>query len=708
MLGRPDVCCGNVGTTARGQQDKPAENADKYTWLEDVSGERAMEWVKAEDARTAQVLRTDPLFAPFQADALRIFEDKRRLPWPKLRGSHIDNFWRDETFPRGILRTTTVADYATAEPHWRTLLDVDALNKAEHASWVWKDMEVLQPGNRFALVRLAAGGEDAEVVREFDLETGRFVTDGFTLPRSKQTVTWVDHDTLLVARDWGPGTMTVSGYPFVVKRWKRGTPLDSAKEVFRGKPDDEDASPHVLRDAQGHVVEAFVEDLTFFESATFVQTPKGVLRLGLPAKSNVEDLLDGQLLIHLRQDWMPGTSGTGPLAAPRYTQGSLLSVHLPDALRDPSHLQPDVVFAPTATEFLDEVDTSRSRLIVTTLNHVQGAAYSYAHTGNGWTRQPLAVPPNASVSIFSADKSDDTVTLKLSSFITPNSLLLGDATKPASLTTIKSEPARFDATGLVVEQLSAKSKDGTEVPYFIVHRAGLKNDGSNPTLLSAYGGFEVSLTPSYEPSLGKLWLNRGGVYVLANIRGGGEFGPAWHEAGLKTNRQRVYDDFAAVGRDLVARKITSPRHLGIQGGSNGGLLMGVEMEQNPTLWNAVVIQVPLLDMLRYEHIAAGASWVGEYGSVSVPKEREFLASISPYNQLKAGVTYPEPLIFTTTKDDRVGPQHARKFAAKMQEFHEPFFFDEITEGGHAAGADLKQEATTEAETFVYLTRKLME
>ncbi len=693
--------------TARGQQGATTEGTDKYTWLEDVGGERAINWVRAEDARTASVLRADPHFASFQADALRIGGDKRRLPLPMLRGSHVDNFWRDETSPRGVLRTTTTADYATAEPHWRTLLDIDALNKAEHASWVWKGMEVLKPGNRYALVSLAAGGEDADVVREFDLETGTFVKDGFTLPRSKQSATWVDQDTLLVARDWGPGTMTTSGYPFVVKRWRRGTPLASANEVFRGKPEDMQAGPRVLRDAQGHVVEMFEENLTFFESATFVQTPKGVLRMALPAKANIANLLDGEVVVHLHQDWMPEGSGSNP-AATTYVQGSLLSVHLQDVMRDPAHLRPAVVFAPTATEFLDEVETTRDRLVVTTLNHVQGGGYSYAHTENRWVRQALPVPANVSVTIASANDADNTVALKVNGFLTPPSLLSGDASRPASLATVKSQPALFDAAGLVVDQLSARSKDGTEVPYFVVHRASLKYDGTNPTLLNAYGGFEISETPTYSAVRGKLWLDRGGVFVLANIRGGGEFGPAWHEAGLKTNRQRIYDDFAAVGRDLVARKITSPQHLGILGGSNGGLLMGVEMEQNPTLWKAVVIQVPLPDMLGYEHIAAGASWVGEYGSVSVPKERAFLASISPYNQLKPGVTYPEPLIFTTTKDDRVGPQHARKFAAKMEEFHDPFFFDEITEGGHGAGADLKQEATTAAETYVYLSRKLME
>jgi prolyl oligopeptidase len=338
---------------------------------------------------------------------------------------------------------------------------------------------------------------------------------------------------------------------------------------------------------------------------------------------------------------------------------------------------------------------------------VQGRAYVLKPGASGWTKKRLDVPENSTLRIVSANDADETFFLSVNGFLTPTSLYMGDAAT-ASLEVEKTQPALFDASKDVVEQYEATSKDGTKVPYFIVHPKGMTLDGSNPTLLNAYGGFEISETPTYSANIGKLWLEHGGVFVLANIRGGGEFGPAWHEAGLKTHRQRIYDDFAAVGQDLIARKITSTKHLGIEGGSNGGLLMGVEMTQHPDLWGAIVIQVPLLDMLRFEHIAAGASWVGEYGSTSVPAERDFLAGISPYNQLKPGVKYPEPLIFTTTKDDRVGPQHARKFAAKMEEYHEPFLYDEIIEGGHAAGADLKQESRTYAETYVYLAEKLMD
>jgi len=674
---------------------------DKYLWLEDAHGARAMDWVKAEDARTAKILEADPRFAAFSAEALKVSEDPHRLPLPELRGDEIYNFWRDKDHVHGILRKTSATDFAASDPHWQTVLDIDALGKKENTGWVFHGMSCLYPETRYCTVALSVGGEDASTDREFDLQTGRFVDQGFVSPRSKQSVAWLDKDTLFIAREWGPNTMTQSGYPYIVKEWKRGTPLSSAKEVFRGQPTDISASAAVLDDAQGDHLTLFARAVTFFQFRWLVQTPSGLKEIGMPLKATPDGLLEGRLLFEIHEDWTPAPGG------PAYAQGSLLSVRIADLLRDPAHLHPDVVFAPTSDEFLNEVATTRSHIIVTTLKHVLGQAYVYAPSGrDGWSRRPLEVPSNSTIGIVTTSDTGDAFFLSVTGFLTPSSLLAGNAAT-AVLTPSKSEPALFDASHDAVDQLYATSKDGTRVPYFVVHPKNMQYNGKNPTLLNAYGGFEVAETPTYSAVRGKLWLEKGGVFVLANIRGGGEFGPAWHEAGLKTHRQRIYDDFAAVAQDLIDRKITSTPHLGIIGGSNGGLLMGVEMTQHPDLYHAIVIQVPLLDMLRYEHIAAGASWVGEYGSVSVPDERAFLEKISPYNQLKPDVKYPEPFIFTTTADDRVGPQHARKFAAKMEEFHEPFLYDEITEGGHGAGADLAERARTFAETYVYLAEKLM-
>jgi prolyl oligopeptidase len=686
--------------TARAQNS--TDPPDKYQWLEDVNGERSMAWVNAENERSAKALDVGPVYNTLTETALKVLESPTRLPNPQFRVGEVYNTWQDAQHVRGILRRTSLESYLTDQPDWHTILDYDALAKEDNEKWVAHGLNCLYPGDGLCLVTLSAGGEDADTLREFDLKTGKFVENGFVLPHSKQNVAWVDKDTLLVARNWGPGTMTQSGYAFVVKLWKRGTPLDSAKEVFRGKPSDVSAGPGALHDSQGHTAILLDRGVDFFHREVALYTPEGPKKISIPGKSEIHGMLDGQIVLELNEDWKPeGLSTT-------FKQGSFVALDLEAVKKDPVHLKPTIIFTPTAEEFGQEAAVTKNHLILTTLDHVQGRAYIYTRSPkNTWTSKKLDIPDNLSVSIETVNTSDDHFFLETTGFLTPSSLLLGDAST-TTLKLAKTLPAQFDASNLVVEQLNATSTDGTKVPYFIVHRKDIKYDGSNPTLMTAYGGFQVSETPRYSGIVGKLWLERGGAFVLANIRGGGEFGPAWHDAGLKTHRQVIYDDFAAVAKDMFTRKITSPRRLGIVGGSNGGLLMGVEFTQHPDMWNAVVIQVPLLDMLRFEHIAAGASWVGEYGTVTKPDEHEFLASISPYNQLKPDGNYPEPLIFTTTKDDRVGPVHARKFAAKMEEFHKPFYYDEIVEGGHAAGANLKEQAKTWSEQYTYLTRKLMD
>jgi prolyl oligopeptidase len=698
-----------IGAVPARAQQSSLEQPDKYVWLEDIYGERQLAWVKAENARTAAVLEKDSHLAPLQADALQVLESAERLQEPKLRNGVVYNTWRDADHVRGIVRHTTLKDHLTTQPKWKTILDYDALSKIDKQSWVGKGLECLPPQDELCLVSLSAGGEDADTLREFDMKTGEFVEGGFVLPRGKQVASWVDKDTLLISRDWGPGTMSEAGYPITVRQWKRGQSLDSAREVFRGDVKDNGYGDYaqVFIDGQGHIAKIVTRNLSTFARETYLLSSGGssnreAMKLALPLKARVEGMLDGQLLIELEEDWTP-EGQTDKIA-----QGSVIALDLAAVEKDPTRLNPVVVFAPTSEEFEQWFDTTRNYLILATLDHVQQRAYLYGMGSDGhWTRKPLPLPDNLSISTRTFSRTDDRFFLGVEGFLTPPSLWLGDASD-GSFALVKSQKPQFDASADVVEQLEATSKDGTKVPYFVVHRKDMLYDGSNPTLLNAYGGFQIASTPRYRPVAGKLWLEHGGVFVLANIRGGGEFGPAWHEAGLKTHRQRIYDDFYAVAQDLVSRKITSSRRLGIIGGSNGGLLMGVEFTQHPEMWNAVVIQVPLLDMLAFEHLSAGASWVGEYGSVSVPEERAFLASISPYNQLKPDVRYPEPLIFTTTKDDRVGPVHARKFAARMEEFNKPFFYDEITEGGHAAGADKKQEARTDAEYFTYLMMKLMD
>lgn len=685
-------------------QGPASEQQDKYTWLEDIHGDKPMDWVKAENARTAAVLEKQKPFAELEEQALKVMDSPDKLAYPQFRGDFVYNTWRDKDHVRGIVRRTTLENYLTADPRWETVLDYDALGKQDQKSWVGHGLSCLAPEDEHCMAALSVGGEDAATYREFNLKTGKFVDDGFVLPRGKQRVSWLDKDTLLISRDWGTGTMSEAGYPISVRQWKRGTPLESSKEVYRGDVKDNGYGdgPVVLVDGQGHHVALVERDMTTWDSETYLLLPSGTKKLGLPLKYELDGFEDNQLLVTLDEDWTP-EGQTKSIA-----KGTVVSIGLDAAKADPSHLKPTILFAPTTEEFAQQVATTKNHVILTTLEHVQGRAYVYTHGKDGkWTRTKLPVPDNQTIGISTTSLLNDKFFMAQTGFLTPSSVWLGDAAN-GSLKPGKTQKALFDGSNDLVEQLEATSKDGTKVPYFVVHRKDIPMDGSTPTLLTAYGGFQVSNTPYYSAVMGKLWLEHGGTFVLANIRGGGEFGPAWHEAGLKTHRQRIYDDFYAVAQDLVTRKFTSTEKLGIEGGSNGGLLMGVEFTQHPDMWKAVVIQVPLLDMLGYEHLSAGASWVGEYGSASVPEERAFLASISPYNQLRADGHYPEPLIFTTTADDRVGPVHARKFAARMEEFKLPFYYDEITEGGHGAGADNRQAARTEAEEYTYLMMKLME
>ena len=679
---------------------------DPYLWLEDVHGQRAMTWVEKENARSLARLKGDPRYEAFHQEALTIVNATDRIPAPDLIGTTVYNFWQDPTNVRGLWRRTTPASYATAAPAWETVLDLDKLSADEKANWVWHGANCPPPKYTRCLIGLSDGGEDADTRREFDLATKSFVDGGFKLPRSKQDVDWLDDDTLILARDWGPGTMTASSYPFIVKTLKRGQSLDQATEVFRGKSDDVGVSPVVLHDSDGHKLVLIVRNVDFFHSETYWLTDKGAVRLALPEKVTLHGLLHGLIIFTPEQDWT--------LADHVYKAGSIVALPpqalAPESARDQAAASVDadpLIFEPGPRESVEQVAVTANRVVAAIYDNVRGRLVSFLESRGGWRPNPIPTEANSSVGITTASDVDNQIYYGVEGFLAPSHLWQADAAGGGQAD-IKDLPARFDASGDTVEQYEATSSDGTKIPYFVVHPKGMKLDGSNPTVLYAYGGFQVSMLPSYSASIGKLWLEHGGVWVLANIRGGGEFGPKWHEAGLKTHRQLIYDDFAAVGKDLIARGITSPRRLGIQGGSNGGLLMGVEFVQHPDLWHAVDIQVPLLDMLRFEKIGAGASWVGEYGSVSVPAERAFWEKTSPYQNLKAGVAYPEPFFVTATSDDRVTPVHARKMAAKMEAMGLPFLFFENTNGGHAASANQQERAERVALEFTYLARKLMD
>jgi prolyl oligopeptidase len=673
------------------QAADPTPTDDPYIWLEQVSSPDSLAWVNRENKRTLGLLEGDPRFAALNADALKILEATDRIPMPNQIGGQITNFWQDADHVHGLWRATTPADYLTATPQWRTLLDLDALSTADKTGWVWKGANCEPVAERLCLLNLSNGGEDATTLREFDLASGKFVDRGFTLSTSKQDTAWESADSLLVARDWGAGTMTTSGYPYVVKRLKRGQPVEQAVEIYRGLQSDVGVSPTTLVDGKGHRLTYIDRNITFFEGELFAVHAGGVTKLGLPSKYRVQGFAANQLLLRIDQDWKGMKAG------------SLVGFEIANGRVTASH----VLFAPGPRQSIDGVLTTRGHVLAAIYDNVRGQAWSFTPGAKGWTAKRIALPDNSSVDLVSSDRLTDEAYLAVQSFTVPTTLWHVDAAA-GTARQAKAMPARFDAAGLITEQFEATSKDGTKIPYFVVHRADIKHDGSTPTIMNAYGGFQVSETPAYQATRGKLWLEKGGAYVLANIRGGGEFGPAWHEAGLKTKRQVIYDDFAAVAEDLIRHGITSPRRLGIYGGSNGGLLMGVEMTQRPDLWHAVAIEIPLLDMLRYEKLSAGSSWVGEYGSMSVPEERAFWEKTSPYQALRKDKSYPEPFIWTTTRDDRVGPVQARKFAARMKEYHLPYLFWENTEGGHAAGANLKQSARAIALEMTYFTRKLMD
>ncbi|WEX79338.1 prolyl oligopeptidase family serine peptidase (plasmid) [Sinorhizobium numidicum] len=684
----------------------PKDAADPRAYLNEIDGDKAMTWVKAHNVSTVSKLSKDQRYSEYQADILKILQATDRIASPGFaHGGMIDNFWQDGTHVQGLWRRTTWESYRSGKPQWRTILDVDALSKAEGTTWVFEGEDCLPPANNLCLISLSDGGKDADVVREFDVAKGEFVKEGFVLPEGKQSVTWVDENTMYVTREWTPGEVTASGYAYVTKVLKRSQSLDQAVEIFRGDKKHVSAARRVLRDIAGkYVMDTSYRALDFFNTEQGFypngRTDTHKVVLPLPTTATFSGYYKGQAIYQLKSDW---TSAKGTV----FHNGAIIAFDLKAALADPAHVEPLVLFMPDEHQSVEGTTQTKNRLVLSILSNVTSELRSFDFGKGGWSSFKLALPQNSTLSLTSSDDESDHLFVFSEGFLESSSLFCADAAS-GKVEMIKSTPERFDAEGLQVQQFWATSKDGTKVPYFLVAPKDLKLDGTNPTILYAYGGFEIPMQPSYSASLGMLWLEKGGAYALANIRGGGEFGPKWHEAGLKTHRQRVYDDFQAVAQDLIAKKLTSPPHLGIMGGSNGGLLMGVQLTERPDLWNAVVIRVPLLDMVNFTHMSAGASWQGEYGDPDDPVEGAFLRSISPYHNVRAGVAYPEPFFETSTKDDRVGPVHARKMAALFEDMGLPFYYYENVEGGHAAAANLQEHARRYALEYTYMSQKLMD
>ncbi|MDQ2628052.1 MAG: prolyl oligopeptidase family serine peptidase [Actinomycetota bacterium] len=666
---------------------------DPYLWLEDVTGDDALDWVRAHNAPTVDEFAGDD-FEAMRTAALEVLDTDARIPYVRRRGEFLYNFWRDAANPRGLWRRTTLDSYRSGAPEWDVIIDVDELSRTDDTNWVWAGANVIEPELTRALVSLSPGGSDAAVVREFDMATREFVppaADGFQLPEAKSRIGWEDEDTVLVGTDFGPGSLTDSGYPRVIKRWRRGQPLTDAETLFAGEPTDvvvgagRDRTPGFERTLVSRAVDFFNDEVYELRG---VPGRQELIRIDAPTDASVS-VHRQWILIELRTDWNTGTAS--------YTAGSLLAADYDGFLAGTASLS--VVFEPDEHTALHHYAWTRDRLVLVTLHDVASRVEVVSPVD--WQRRPVAeVPANTNTVIAAADDTGDEIFLDSSGFNSPSRLLHGPVDGP--LTEIKSAPAFFDGEGLEVSQHFATSKDGTAIPYFVVR----PQDTTGPTLLGGYGGFEVARTPGYDGVLGRLWLARGGTYVLANIRGGGEYGPGWHTQAMREGRHLVAEDFAAVAADLVGRGITTVAQLGAVGGSNGGLLMGIMLTAYPQQFGALVCQVPLLDMRRYHLLLAGASWMAEYGNPDNPDDWAFIGEYSPYQNISAQPNYPPMLITTSTRDDRVHPGHARKMTAALEKIGKKVWYYENIEGGHGGAADNAQAAFKSALSFSFLWRML--
>ncbi|XUM05296.1 prolyl oligopeptidase family serine peptidase [Streptomyces venezuelae ATCC 10712] len=661
-------------------------------WLEDVSGEAALTWVAERNAETAEALAADAGFAPLKARVREVLDASDRIPYTVRRGAFLYNFWRDADHVRGMWRRTTLEQYRKDAPEWEVLLDVDALAAAEDEKWVWDGARVRRPAHDRALVRLSRDGGDAVVVREFDLTTGEFVAGGFEVAEAKTRIGWIDADTVFVGTDTGPGSLTDSGYPRTVRRWHRGTPVEESELVYEAA--DTDVSAWGYRDDTPGFERDFVgRSLDFFRSETHLLRPDGTtVRVDVPEDALV-DVHRGHLLVTLKSDWLGQPTG------------SLLAFDFEAFLA--GDRTAEALFTPDERTALAGHSWTRHHLILETMRDVSThiEVLTPGRDAAGWTRKPLVgVPPLSAVGVVDTDPDvSDEYFLDVSGFLQPSSLHRGQVGGDTEV--LKQAPERFDTTGLTVRQHFATSEDGTRVPYFVIGPDHAVT-GPGPTLLYGYGGFEVSLTPYYGAVTGRAWLEGGGTHVIANIRGGGEYGPDWHQAALGADRPRAFEDFAAVARDLVARGITTPDRLGASGGSNGGLLMGAMLTRYPELFGAIVAQVPLLDMTRFHRLLAGASWIAEYGDPDDEADLAHLRALSPYHRIEADRTYPPVLLMTSTRDDRVHPGHARKTAARLREYGHRVLFHENTGGGHAGAGDNEQAAHNSALVHTFLRKHL--
>lgn len=670
------------------------EPNDPYIWLEEVEGRKALEWVEENNKVSLSYLQSQPLYQELYETNLDILNSDERIPYVTEMNGYFYNFWRDEDNVRGVWRRTTLEEYKKESPKWEVILDVDALAEKENENWVYKGSNCLYPDYKLCLVSLSRGGADATVVREFNVEKKSFVKGGFQLPEAKSNLSWIDKNTVFVGTDFGSGSLTDSGYPRIVKVWKRGQKLEEATTIFSGNQSDVAVQGFVTRD-KDESYKLIYQGLDFYTSEIYLLNDDGLTKLDRPKDSSFRAINNGQLLLELKSDWTIGEK--------TYEQASLLSIDINEYLKGSKNFTE--VLVPDERTAISGISSTKDYLLINLLKDVSSELHRYWYADGKWQSQKIDLPEFGSLSVAGTSDKHNNFFVNYTSFLKPSTLFYYEE-KQSEFNELKSLPAFFDAEPYKVEQHFVTAKDGVKVPYFIVMPKDLEYNGKNPTLLYGYGGFEVSLNPSYSALTGKNWLEQGGVYVLANIRGGGEYGPDWHQAALKENRHVAFNDFISVAEDLIKRKITSEEHLGIRGGSNGGLLVGTVATMRPDLFGAVVCQVPLLDMKRFNKLLAGASWMGEYGNPDNEDEWNYIKTYSPYHNVAKDEDYPRIFFTTSTRDDRVHPGHARKMVAKMQAMGHDVLYYENTEGGHGGAANNEQTAKLYALIYAYLADQL--
>jgi len=668
---------------------------DKYQWLEEVDGDKALEFVNAQNDVTVAELSAENDYQTIFDKSLEIYNSTERIAYPAIRGNKVYNFWKDKDHVRGIWRRCSLDSYKTGNPAWETLLDIDELSKKDGVKWVYKGSTGLYPNYDRFLIELSKGGGDAVVTKEFDATKKQFIENGFFIDESKGSASYIDKNTLIVSTNYGEGTMTDSGYPRQVKLWKRGTPIDDAQLIYEGESSDAFMSAgYILRDGNKKYT-MISRYKTTFSSSQMVWMNEKIIKLDIPNDARISGILKNQLVIQLKSDWIVNNRS--------YGSGTLISLNFTELMK--GNKVDQEITVPDQFSSISSISVTKNKLLVTQLTNVTSQLFIYSFSKGDWSSQKVNAPDFGTVSGIVTSELSDQYFFNFQNFITPSTLYSADA-RNNTFTVYKSLPAFFDADKYEVKQYKARSKDGTMVPYFMVYPKGMKNDGTNPTLVNAYGGFEISSRPFYAAAFGVSWLDYGGVFVLANIRGGGEYGPKWHQDGIKEKRQNVFDDLYAVSEDLIAKNVSSADHLGVMGGSNGGLMVGVAFTQRPDLYNAGACLVPLLDMQRYNKLLAGSSWMGEFGNPDVPEEWAYIKKYSPYHNLKEGMDYPEIFFYSSTRDDRVHPGHARKMVAKMNDMGYKSYYYENTEGGHAGSSTNDQRAKMNAMMFSYLLMKL--